>query len=303
MIKNLVSVIIPTFGGAKLLSRCVDSVLSQTYKNIEIIVVDDNGLGTPKQKETASVMKKYLSLSNVKYICHEVNRNGSAARNTGVKNSDGEYIALLDDDDMFLPKKIEAQLSALQSCNDDYAICYCSKEIYNEKRKVGERHVTKSGFLLYDVFMHNVIISSTSLLIKRCVWEEFNGFDESFKRHQDWEFTARVTSKYKVIALDEILYRDYVIQRYVPKSAVYVKELIDYYLLKMEPYLDLLTPIQKRIVIKNEKQDIAFHFLREMKIKEMHKELQEGNLGLYSYLIFIKRIFKYFYRRIAGRIE
>ena len=93
MIKNLVSVIIPTYGGAEYLSRCVDSVLAQTYANIEIIVVDDNGLNTPKQKETASVMSKYSSLKNVKYVCHEVNINGSAARNTGVKNSDGEYIA------------------------------------------------------------------------------------------------------------------------------------------------------------------------------------------------------------------
>lgn len=104
MIEDLVSVIIPTYGGAEFLSRCVDSVLSQTYKNIEIIVVDDNGLDTPKQKETAIAMKKYSSLSNVKYVCHEVNKNGSAARNTGVKNSNGEYIALLDDDDVFLPE-------------------------------------------------------------------------------------------------------------------------------------------------------------------------------------------------------
>lgn len=303
MIKDLVSVVIPTYGGAEVLSRCVDSVLSQTYKNIEIIVVDDNGLGTSKQKETSVIMSKYSSLSNVKYVCHKVNINGSAARNTGVKESRGEYIALLDDDDMFMPEKVEAQLIALESCGEDYAICYCSKEIYNATNKVGERHVTRSGDVFLDVFLHNVIISSSSLFIKRCVWEEFNGFDESFRRHQDWEFTVRVTSKYKVVALDRILYRDYVIQRYVPKNAQVAKKYRDYYILKMEPYLNMLTPLQKRQVIQNEKLDLAFRFFKEFKLKEMHMELREGEIGLSAYIYFFKRIVDYCCRKITGTIR
>lgn len=71
MIKGLVSVIIPTYGGPEFLDRCIDSVLSQTYKKIEIIIVDDNGLDTTKQKETAILMNKYLSLENVHYVCHD----------------------------------------------------------------------------------------------------------------------------------------------------------------------------------------------------------------------------------------
>ena len=97
MDKPLVSVVIPTYGGAEFLKRCVDSVLSQTYPNIEIIVVDDNGLDTPNQLLTAKVMAEYNNNASVKYVCHKVNINGSAARNTGFKNSKGEYIALLDD--------------------------------------------------------------------------------------------------------------------------------------------------------------------------------------------------------------
>lgn len=68
MVSNLVSIIIPTYGGAEFLTRCVDSVLAQTYKKIEVIIVDDNGLGTPKQKETANAMEKYKSIPNVIYI-------------------------------------------------------------------------------------------------------------------------------------------------------------------------------------------------------------------------------------------
>lgn len=301
MVKELVSVIIPTYGGSEFLTRCVDSVLEQTYKQIEVIVVDDNGVGTPAQIETSKVMEKYNSITNVKYVCHEVNINGSAARNTGVKNSEGEYIALLDDDDVFLPMKIEAQLKALKSCDDDYAICYCSKETYNAKKKMGERHVSKSGSLLYEVFRHTVIISSTSLLIKRAVWEEFGGFDESFRRHQDWEFTARIASKYKVIALDQILYRDYVLQRYTPKNAAIAKELRDYYLFKMEPYLNLLTEEERTAVIQDEKRDLAFRFFKEKKFAEAQQELNEAKLGYTTYLLFFKRGLKYVFRRLIGK--
>ena len=234
---------------------------------------------------------------SIKYICHEVNINGSAARNTGVRCSKGEFISLLDDDDTFFPRKIESQLAALKACGEDYAICYCSKETYNATTKVGERHVTKSGDLLYDVLLHDVIISSTSLFIKRRVWEEFGGFDESFRRHQDWEFTVRVTSKYKVIALDEILYRDYVLERYTPRNADQAKCLRDYYLEKMEPYLNLLSPQQKKTVIQMEKRDLAFRFIKEHKFKKAHQELKEAGLGITTYFYFIKRIIKYCFKK------
>ena len=100
---KLVSVIIPTYGGGEYLKRCIESVLAQTYPNIEVVVVDDNGLGTPNQLLTQKVMQEFKDDTRVKYVCHEINKNGSAARNTGFRNSKGEYICLLDDDDEWLP--------------------------------------------------------------------------------------------------------------------------------------------------------------------------------------------------------
>ena len=79
---DLISIIIPTYGGGEFLERAIESALAQTYDNIEVIVVDDNGIDTENQLKTATIMKKYEFNPKVFYICHEVNKNGSAARNT-----------------------------------------------------------------------------------------------------------------------------------------------------------------------------------------------------------------------------
>ena len=95
----LVSVIIPTYKRPDYLDRAIDSVLNQTYNNIEIIVVDDNNPNTEGRERTEKIMRRYENNPHVIYIKHEYNKNGSAARNTGFKASHGVYLAFLDDDD------------------------------------------------------------------------------------------------------------------------------------------------------------------------------------------------------------
>lgn len=92
--QQLVSVIIPTYKGADKINSAVDSVLNQTYKNIEVIVVDDNGENESEQLLTAEKMKKYETFENVKYLVHKKNINGSAARNTGIRASKGILFGL-----------------------------------------------------------------------------------------------------------------------------------------------------------------------------------------------------------------
>ena len=90
--KPLVSVIIPTYSRPVFLKRCLDSVLNQTYPNIEVFVVDDNNPDTDARSETEKTMEAYKENPRVTYLKHEKNKNGSAARNTGWKASHGEYI-------------------------------------------------------------------------------------------------------------------------------------------------------------------------------------------------------------------
>ena len=103
----LVSVVIPTYGRSNLLGRAIDSVLNQTYGNIEIIVVDDNGIGNSHQRQTEELLQKYIERNEIIYIKHQKNSGGSVARNTGIRSSKGEYVALLDDDDEWFPDKLE----------------------------------------------------------------------------------------------------------------------------------------------------------------------------------------------------
>ena len=109
-IKPMVSVIIPTYKRYNMLPRAIASVLSQTYSNIQIVVVDDNNPDTEYRKKTEALMEQYALDERVKYVKHSKNANGSVARNTGIKSSDGEIVAFLDDDDFFYPEKIEKQI-------------------------------------------------------------------------------------------------------------------------------------------------------------------------------------------------
>ena len=102
-----VSVIIPTYHRSECIVRAVDSVLSQTLQDIEVIVVDDNGKATDEGEKTAKIMAGYTNNPKVIYLRHDVNKNGAAARNTGIRNAAGEYISFLDDDDIYLPQRLE----------------------------------------------------------------------------------------------------------------------------------------------------------------------------------------------------
>ncbi len=296
----LVSVVIPSYGGGEFLARAVESVLSQTYKNIEVIVVDDNGKGTDHQIETEEKIAKYTNDSRFHYICHTVNKNGSAARNTGVKAAKGEYIALLDDDDVFYVDNIENHMKVWNGISTEYALTYCSREMYRGDQLIDRNHVSRSGYLLYEVLMHDVTIGSSSLVIRKQVWEELGGFDESFRRHQDWEFTARVAAKYKVKAADHVGFKRYLEFRNSPKSPETVIKYREHYLEKMAPLIATL-PIEKQrdVLVKN-RMDAAVQFLKKKDIKGFLKEWKRIKPGIrgFKHIIYVIKA-----RHARGKID
>ena len=120
-----VSVVIPTYKNRGGLRESINSVISQNYDNlIEIIVVDDNDPDSEFRMSTSLLMQQYADNRLVKYICHDTNKNGAAARNTGIRASCGDYIAFLDDDDLFLSHKLEKQVSYLEQHPEKDAV-YC----------------------------------------------------------------------------------------------------------------------------------------------------------------------------------
>jgi glycosyltransferase involved in cell wall biosynthesis len=203
--KDLVSVIIPTYKRPTFLKRAIESILTQKYNNIEIIVVDDNNPETQYRKETEILMNKYANIKNIKYIKHEYNRNGSAARNTGIKNSKGKYITFLDDDDEMLPYKIEHQVNKMKELDGSWGGCYTSYIKVNKSGTIQKSSETREGKLLIDALMRNIYIGSGSnLLFRREVVEDVGEFDESFIRNQDFEYLVRICNKYKIAYVDSI---------------------------------------------------------------------------------------------------
>lgn len=198
-----VSIIIPTYKRPKRLSRAIESVLNQTYSNIEVIVVDDNNPGTEYRMYTELEMEKYKNNSKVRYIKHSRNKNGAAARNTGIKYSNGKYIAFLDDDDEYLPTRIEKQVQKMESLDDSWGACYTGYKKIHANNKVQVSKETREGRLYVEALMRSIYIGSGSnLLVRRRVVEEINGFDESFQRNQDLEFLVRILEKYKLAYID-----------------------------------------------------------------------------------------------------
>ncbi len=203
MIPGLVSVIIPTYKRSDSLLRTIYAVLNQTYPSIEIIVVDDNGEGTFFQRRTEERLTEYIEKNKVKYIKHPVNKNGSAARNTGFWASNGEYINFLDDDDLFLPMKIERQVLSLQNSSAKVGATYCNSHIIYKTRFFHKIHELDTenvleGNLCEKYLLGECHFNTSAIMFKRAVIENLNGFDESFRRHQDYELMVRFFDKYSI---------------------------------------------------------------------------------------------------------
>jgi len=199
--EKIVSVIIPTYKRADLLSKCVDSILGQTYSNIQVIVVDDNDPDTEWRSKTSILMDKYSNNKRVIYIKHDHNKNGAAARNTGFKASEGDFICFLDDDDIFLPIKIEKQVDFLLN-NSRYDACCC------DYKKEGRKYILESK----EDYSTNILLSNdtpqtSGIMFRREAVESINGFDESYIRHQDYELLLRYfDAGYLMGKINRILY-------------------------------------------------------------------------------------------------
>ncbi len=188
--KEMVSVIIPTYKSDVTLNRAIDSVLNQTYEEIEVIVVDDNDPNTTERIQTEALMQKYSDNYKVKYIKHKKNKNGSAARNTAFANSTGKYIAFLDDDDYYLPNKLNNQVKFLNE-NPNYDGCYCWRRQFDQN-VCGEYE----GNFSYEILSLDFTPYTSCVMVRRECYENLNGFDEHYYRHQDFEFLLRFFEKY-----------------------------------------------------------------------------------------------------------
>ena len=182
----LVSIIIPAYNAGRYIREAVDSALAQTYKNCEVIVVDDGSTDNTRQ-----VLTPYIDAGKIKYI-YQKNKGLAGARNTGIKNSSGEYIALLDADDLFLPEKIAEQVRALEE-NMDFGVCYSDLIHFSdaEPRKFYHHRYKYPSGNIFEPLLHKQFINPLTVMARREVFEKCGYFNENLRRSEDWELWLR----------------------------------------------------------------------------------------------------------------
>ncbi|MGB7207241.1 MAG: glycosyltransferase [Pyrinomonadaceae bacterium] len=200
--KSLVSVIIPNYNYEHYLSEAVDSVLAQTYPNIEIIIVDDGS--KDNSRETIE------SYGDKVTAIFQKNQGVSAARNNGVATSSGKFVAFLDADDVWLPEKLERQIARFDA-DEKIAFVHCSMTLVSsEGELLGEESDGQEGSVADEFlrFERGVVIGAASTgVVLRKVFDEIGGFDKRQSTAADWDFAYRIAAKYEIGFVPESLVR------------------------------------------------------------------------------------------------
>ncbi len=213
----LISVIVPTFNRSLLLKRTVDSILSQSFHDFELIVVDDGSTDATPQICMA------IEDERVKYLRIENSRDIAKVRNTGLRNSIGKYIAFCDDDDLWNQSKLEKQVGFAKNYN---FVCTGSKTIDHNDNIIEDYCNVEPGdpshFGLCDLFMGNFVITSSVLVLKS---ELGSGFNEtgSTNSAEDYEMWLKVASKNSIVKIEEplVLFRKHMNTSTFDKGEVY----------------------------------------------------------------------------------
>ncbi len=204
---GLVSVIIPTYKRSEKLVRAIESVLNQTYRNLELLLINDND---PEDEYTAE-----LKLRTVKYswdkrfhlIMQTKHVNGAVARNYGIRQAKGEYIAFLDDDDWWDLQKLEKQIEVLKGLDETWGGVSCKFVLYNENEKIiGKTLKYRDGYIYLDILKLLSDVATGTLLLRHKALDQTRLFDENLTRHQDLQLLIDFTSKFKLMEVDKYLH-------------------------------------------------------------------------------------------------
>lgn len=192
--QELISVIIPTRNRVNLLKQAVDSVLNQTYKNLELFIVDEASTDDTKAYLSS------ISDERVSCIYHETPQGGNTARNNGFLKADGRYIAFLDDDDIWANRKLDLQIKAFQE-HPEVGLVSGNNIVINDKKDIvrksdrGDNVKYENEKALEKIMLGNFIGGASFPLIKREVFEEVEGFQKNLKSAQETNLYLRIIEK------------------------------------------------------------------------------------------------------------
>lgn len=200
-----VSIIVPTYNRRDVIPRAIKSILRQTYSAYEILVVDDGSTD-----DTAAVINE-MEDSRIRYIALKENKGAAHARNIGIQEAKCDYIAFLDSDDEWMPRKLELQMKKMLNLSEEYGLTYCRM---GGMCRDGKNRYTcpapecPKGILEGDMFkvllLQNVIGTPTVLARKACI-EQAGGFKENLRCLEDWELFLRISRNWRIGFVDKLL--------------------------------------------------------------------------------------------------
>lgn len=307
MKKPLFSVIIPTFNGMESIAIAIESIVEQSYDNIELIVSDDNGVGTKEQFETEEIVKSFSDKIKIKYLANE-HVNGSHARNKGLEVADGQYIALLDDDDFYLRDRLLRAYNVFES-NQDCDILFCDVTIITREgvnRTVSYDNISSKEFL----FGEKEIGTGSNICFRRRLYEKTGGFDETFLRYQDVEFISKRINNFNVVWDHDVQIAKYynVNENYLNyKRALLMQKHLREDMIRHNILTNIEADSLRAKQIHTMYNDMLVKNMNIEDIKVIYNLMQsEKRLSILDRILYIvycfsKNIFNYIYRTVSNR--
>lgn len=209
----MVSVIITSYKRpVDVVERAVMSVLTQTYSDLEVLIVDDNHDNSPESEQLAQA---FTGRDRVRYIKQDGNKGACAARNLGIEKAQGEFIGFLDDDDTWEKDKLEVQLARFEGNDETVAMVYCLGDVIvctTNPPTVEEYYTTKlfkDEITFKDQLKYDYIGSTSQALIRKSCLVALGGFDESLPARQDYEMWLRISKDYRILGVNKVLFHYY----------------------------------------------------------------------------------------------
>jgi glycosyltransferase involved in cell wall biosynthesis len=190
MKENLVTVVIPAYNRSKVIESAVSSALSQSYENLEIIIVDDGS-----HDDTGEIINKVINSDNrVKYIAHPSNLGAQAARNTGIRNANGDWITFLDSDDYLQPKSLESRLHL--ALKDALKVVHAECYVINSDNQLRLFGVPPMEGNVYIELLTNPGPVFPGLFVAKDALEKINYLDDNIIAYQEWDTSIRLAKLY-----------------------------------------------------------------------------------------------------------
>lgn len=301
--EGLVSVIIPTYRRSDTVARAIDSVLGQTYRKIECIVVNDNTPNDACSTALYQSLGKYEGDRRFRFIEQETHVNGAEARNCGIRAAKGEYVAFLDDDDWWKEGKIEAQVRLIRARGESCGGVSTLVEFYRQGKPFRWSRPYKDGRIFKQILRREVDVTTCSVLLRHTALDDAGYFDNSLMRHQEIQMLAFFASKYDIVLLKEHLTCISVDLNDNAPASDNARKIKRAFFHAVEPLMDRLSKAEQKRIRALHAQELCLIEWRERKILPAIKDGLKALRDPITFFLAMKRILGRRIEYIPGSTE